>query len=700
MRFKVIASLFLAFGSVAAIAGQSPLPSPSPSATPVNSEQLARILDDVMSRPTAREQREQAYAKLLEGQRYAWSADRLRSRAGRQHSTQMAREAFAKSVELDPMLSEGYTALAELAQFQDVEEAIRLARLSTRVNPNNFGARRILARLHTFKSRIANGPFDSKSGQEAINEWRHVARLDPRNAEAWAFLSELYEKTGDTESGIEALRRWLSAAPPIDRSFYQRLMSGRNLDPENAAVRLGAALLKAGRTREAVATLSTVVADEPDNSLAVELLRDALENSNAEAATVATQALQQAVFANPSNISLITLLSNVHARSGRIDEAAKLLRDSSERLIAGDRGSAARLLIELGDMMGRADRTADAIAAYESAFVARGIQPSDNAIGEEREFAMNVLERMILQLKAAERYDDARAVVERARRMLGKDDLFADRQLISLLRETGNRVEALAAVKAVRQRLPNDYGFIRLEATLLAENGRVDEGAALVRKLIETGPAPMPTAPTIGGAGGESVTIAIPASDTFSNYLFISNLYTQANRGKEAVEAANQAYTIARGAERKQIARLTLANAQQKSNDFKGAEATLRDLLKETPGNPIALNNLGYFLLERDERYQEAFDLIQQAVNIDPTNPSYLDSLGWAYFKLGKLPEAEKHLKDALRFDSASGTIHEHLGDVYQKQGRTDLAKSSWTRALSLLTEPDDIARVKKKLGK
>ncbi len=110
------------------------------------------------------------------------------------------------------------------------------------------------------------------------------------------------------------------------------------------------------------------------------------------------------------------------------------------------------------------------------------------------------------------------------------------------------------------------------------------------------------------------------------------------------------------------------------------------------------MNNLGYFLIERDERFEEALDLIQQAVKIDPTNPSYLDSLGWAYFKLGKYVEAEKSLKEALRFDSASGTIHEHLGDVYQKQGKNDLAKASWTRSASLFSEASDVARVKKKL--
>ncbi len=679
-----------------------PPPAVRASPTPPASEQLSKVLENIAAvKPAPREQREQAYAKLLEGQRYVWTGERLRSRAGRQNNSRLAREAFQRSVELDPLLSEGYTALAELAinsQPQDADEAIRLASLATKVNPNNFGARRILARLYTFKSRVANGPFDAQAGQSAVNEWRHVARLDPRNAEAWAMLGELYEKTGKTDETIDALGKWLSSAPPLDTRFYQMIMGGQNLAPENASIKLGSMLLKAGRTREAIQTLSTLISDEPGNFNAVDLLRDAVEDATPEAANLAIEPLRQAVFANPSNVPLINLLARAHARAGKLDDASKLLRDTSTRLIPTDRASASMLEVGLGDMMARADRVPDAIAAYDAAFAARGLDADPSMSDDEREFATHVFEKMIQTYKVSGRVAEIKAVIERSRQMLGKDDLFPDRQLIALYRETGSRPEALAAVRSVRQRAPSDYGFIRLEATLLTEIGKVDEGVALIRKLMDTSSA-APQTPVIGGAGGESVTIAVPPSDAFSNYLFISNLYSQANRGKEAAEAANQAYAIARGSERRQIARLTLATAQQSSGDSKGAEATLRELLKETPGNPIAMNNLGYFLLERDERFEEALELIQQAVKIDPTNPSYLDSLGWAYFKLGKLPEAEKYLKEALRYDSSSGTIHEHLGDVYAKQAKPGLAKASWNRALSLHSDAADIARVKKKLN-
>ncbi len=122
-------------------------------------------------------------------------------------------------------------------------------------------------------------------------------------------------------------------------------------------------------------------------------------------------------------------------------------------------------------------------------------------------------------------------------------------------------------------------------------------------------------------------------------------------------------------------------------------------MLVSSPNDATALNNLGYFLIERNERLNEALEMIQRAVRQDPTNASYLDSLGWAYFKLGRLEEAEKYLADAARRSQTSATIHEHLGDLYQKQGKLDQARRAWQKALALSTEPAETARLKAKLN-
>jgi len=262
-----------------------------------------------------------------------------------------------------------------------------------------------------------------------------------------------------------------------------------------------------------------------------------------------------------------------------------------------------------------------------------------------------------------------------------------------LYRETGKTAEALQVVRALRLQDSDDYGLLRLEASILTDAGRVDEAVSLIKPLI--GKKKINGNSTVNGTS----TIAMPMYDDFTNYLFLSNLYSQAKRGREAVESANQAFQIGQDTERKQIAKLTLATAQQISGNFQAAETTLRELLQQSPGNPIALNNLGYFLAERDTKLDEAINLIERAVKINPTDSSYLDSLGWAYFKLGNYAQAEKYLKEALQNDSTSATIQEHLGDVYQKQGRLPLAKSSWQKSLIASSEPEQIKRLKSKIN-
>lgn len=706
MKFeKIVLGLFLTAVPSAVYAQNERTVSPSPTPT----AQAAPPQTTGTSAPNtqiSRERREQAIAKLLEGQRFLWTslnAGRPPTQAAKINNMKLAKAAFKRAVELDSSLAEAYTALAELAITApptDLEEAILLASVAVKIEPRNFGAQRILARLFTFKSRLNNGVLDASNAARAIEHWRAITGLDPRNAEAWAFLSEFYDKTNKPEERIKALRNWVSATPAIETQFFQRVLNGQGtLSTETASLKLAGALKKQGETREAIAILSQLVADDADNPEAIELLGETIETADTAAALTAVESLQQAVYANPSNSTLISMLAQIQARSGKIDDAARVLRDSAAKLSENDKIASANLQVSLGDLFAGANRVNESAAAYQTALSARGIEASEPATDEQREFAVAVFEKMIRLYKNANRPNDVRTVIERARKVLGKDDLFADRQLISFYRETGKKPEALEAVRAVRTRLPEDYGFLNLEATLLTENGKVDDAVKLVKDLIEK--RKLRTVTKNGDGTGVTGTVQqisqLEAGDDFSNYLFISELYTKAGRGKESIDAANQAYLSAQGAERKQIAKLALATAQQMGGDFGGAESTLREILKQMPDNPIALNNLGYFLIERDVKLTEAMEMIRKAVEIDPTNPSYLDSLGWAHYKLGNYEEAEKHLRSALRYDS-SATILEHLGDVLQKRNKPQDAKNAWQKALMMASDAKDIARLKTKV--
>jgi tetratricopeptide (TPR) repeat protein len=118
------------------------------------------------------------------------------------------------------------------------------------------------------------------------------------------------------------------------------------------------------------------------------------------------------------------------------------------------------------------------------------------------------------------------------------------------------------------------------------------------------------------------------------------------------------------------------------------------------------LNYLGYMMADRGEKLDEAFGMIKKAVDLEPANGAYLDSLGWAYFRLGKYDLAEDNLIKASQHQMGSDpTVQEHLGDLYQKTGRLKLAATHWERAIdewnkTVQPEVDQeaLAKVQKKL--
>jgi Flp pilus assembly protein TadD len=280
--------------------------------------------------------------------------------------------------------------------------------------------------------------------------------------------------------------------------------------------------------------------------------------------------------------------------------------------------------------------------------------------------------------RQAERTDAALATVERMRRLLGANDLMAEFYSIDLLREQGKRTQALAAAHAAREKYPENPSLLNLEATILAELGRVDEGATLLRTRLN----------------GDF-------ENDFGTNAAIVQMYITANRGKEAVAAAQKLLQMTPKESPAAMVQslVLLSSAQERAGDFKGAEESLRKILASDPNSAIALNNLGYFLTERGERLPEALDMIQRAVRAAPTNASYLDSLGWVYFKMGQLDDAERYLNDASRRSPRSPTIQEHLGDLLQKRGKQEQARAAWRKALSLSTEPNESNRLKSKLS-
>ena len=123
------------------------------------------------------------------------------------------------------------------------------------------------------------------------------------------------------------------------------------------------------------------------------------------------------------------------------------------------------------------------------------------------------------------------------------------------------------------------------------------------------------------------------------------------------------------------------ALAAEKLNRVEVAERDLRRILKKDPKNANALNALGYTLADRTARYAEALALIEQALALKPDDPFILDSLGWAYYRLGNHAEAVRHLRVAFN-QRADAEIAAHLGEVLWVTGDRAAAESIWKTAL------------------
>jgi len=128
------------------------------------------------------------------------------------------------------------------------------------------------------------------------------------------------------------------------------------------------------------------------------------------------------------------------------------------------------------------------------------------------------------------------------------------------------------------------------------------------------------------------------------------------------------------------------------------AERALRELIARAPGDANALNSLGYMFADRGERLDEAVALLERALTLEPGNPSFLDSLGWAFFRQGNVAEAEKPLAEAAALLPGSSVVQDHLGDLRYKQARYDEAVSAWERALAGDGEVRHRAEIEKKL--
>jgi tetratricopeptide (TPR) repeat protein len=140
------------------------------------------------------------------------------------------------------------------------------------------------------------------------------------------------------------------------------------------------------------------------------------------------------------------------------------------------------------------------------------------------------------------------------------------------------------------------------------------------------------------------------------------------------------------------------AAALERSGQWTRAEGDLEHALKLQPDQPLVLNYLGYSWIDRGEHLNEGLRMVRRAVELRPDDGYIVDSLGWAYYRLGDFAHATEYLEKAIELLPEDPTVNDHLGDAYWQQGRALEARYQWRRALQFKPEADEVKTIEIKL--
>jgi len=246
--------------------------------------------------------------------------------------------------------------------------------------------------------------------------------------------------------------------------------------------------------------------------------------------------------------------------------------------------------------------------------------------------------------------------------------------------EIGSRSATAAAREAVAK-YPKDSGLQMVLAGQEADSGQVDAGLARMKALLKGTPADRDV------------------------WIGLAQMYSRLRRYPEAEKAVDKALELSTKQDDKDYVNFIAGSVYERQKKYPEAEAYFRKVLASDPKSATTLNYLGYMLADRGVKLDEALIMIKKAVDPEPANGAYLDSLGWVYFKLGKYEQAEDNLTKASHHMGMDPTVQEHLGDLYQKTGRLKLAAGHWERAVdewnktvAAEVDTEELAKVQKKL--
>lgn len=576
---------------------------------------------------------------------------------------------FKLALEADPDSLFMRVELADLYwRSRRVGDAIREAEAVLKVNPDYEDAHRLLARLYYHNLGEAQPDKLAKDSlRKAIEHLEAVTRVKPSDTESWEGLGRLYKLNNQGEKAEEALRKALGAEPRsksalvelaqlyFDQGDYDQAVELLKKIPERDMDQqmLGMLAYAYGRSHDldsAVATYEKALALEQESP---DLRRSYAETlMNAGKLAAARNQLESVLKADPEDGATRLRLAQLDREEGRYEEARKELERARALMQDNPEIPYEQALVE--DALGNEDKAIELLQGL----VKQSERPEGKYTVAEANNRAIFLERLGMVYRSQEKFDQALEVFRQVV-ALGKNQAPAGERLIAdTLRQNHQPQQALDEVEKAIRKYPEDRTLRVLHATLESEQGRATEAADELRGLLK------------GSSADREI------------YINLAQVYSQAKKFPEAEAAARQAVAMSPKPEEQEYALFVLGSIFERQKKYDQAEEQFKKVLSVNPLSAPAANYLGYMLADRGVRLEESVRYIRKALELEPNNGAYLDSLGWAYYKMSRYDLAEPPLVRAAHLISNDPTIHEHLGHLYFQMGRKNLAEEEWERAL------------------
>ncbi len=584
----------------------------------------------------------------------------------------------------------------------------------------------------------------------AIRAFRDAARLDPTAGEPLAELAALYARAGRASDAMAAAEEALAREP--DNLSAHRVLGlaysaaagsreGTAEDVERAIdhleqarsavvpdlqveLTLGRFYLRTSATDEAIALLEDLSKDQVAYAPASALLSEAYQQAGRHDDALRT--LEGAVANTRPTFRLLARLGELYEQSRRWRDAAEAylgavaLNPRSARvrrrlaavwLTAGEPIRARDVLGGLLDMRPRDAAGYHMLAETEIALT--DFDAAEAAARQLIELEPDGLRGPYVLAQVFERRHEYQRVVETLAPVLERARMMRpQRMLAEMLDQLGRAYQwledaegAASVYEDAVSLMPSSPGFQARLAQAYVDSERHREAEQLLVRARRTSPGNLTLAiieaDLHGRQGdvdrGESLLLAMLAENREAPraHLAMASFYSEHDRLDDALlvlESAQQQFP------RETSILFLLGAVLEQSDRFADAERAFRQVIDRDPDHAQALNYLGYMLADRGERLDESVALIARAVEKDPHNGSYLDSLGWAYYKLDRLDLAEPPLRAAGDQLQRNSVVQDHLGDLLNRLERYAEAIAAWRRALEGDGEEIDRTLIERKI--